>query len=140
MPVTFSELLDAFQLADFGDGAFEAFVDRRTGKVWTLEDPAITGEESDVPDDLGDEHYLPLPDKRSLGLGKPLALDFAREHLPDDLDDVRDMFGRRGAYRRFEDLLLRRGARDRWHAFEAAAEAAALRAWCADEGLEIDEG
>ena len=37
--------------------------------------------------------------RKALGLGKPLALDFAREFLPDDLDEVRYIFSKRGAYR-----------------------------------------
>jgi hypothetical protein len=35
----------------------------------------------------------------ALDLGKPLVLDFAREFLPDDYDEVRHIFSRRGAYR-----------------------------------------
>jgi len=36
-----------------------------------------------LPDDIeGDKKYIAIPDKRELDLGKPLALDFAREFLP----------------------------------------------------------
>ncbi|MBR0778539.1 hypothetical protein JQ625_27215 [Bradyrhizobium diazoefficiens] len=66
--------------------------------------------------------YVALPDKRKLGLGKPLVLDFAREVLPDDFDDVRDAFSRRGAYPKFKALLARRGAIDRWHAFRSEGD------------------
>ena len=51
-----------------------------------------------------------IRDKRELDLGKPLVLDFAREFLPDDYDEVRHIFSRRGAYRRYKNLLERRGA------------------------------
>src|SRR6516165_3207892 len=54
-----------------------------------------------------------IPDKRELDLGKPLVLDFAREFLPVDYDEVRHIFSRRGAYRRYKDLLVRRGALER---------------------------
>ena len=65
-------------------------------------------------------------------------LDFAREFLPDDFDDVRYMFSKRGAYQKFRALLIRRpGALDRWYEFEAKATERALRQWCADESNEL---
>jgi len=63
----------------------------------------------ELPDDVGDsEKYLQIPDKRELDLGKPLALDFARQFLPNDFDEVRQLFSKRGAYARFKDLLDRK--------------------------------
>jgi hypothetical protein len=54
-----------------------------------------------LPDDIGDsEKFLQIPDKRELDLGKPLALDFARQFLPGDFDDVLQFFRGRGAYAR----------------------------------------
>ena len=58
-----------------------------------------------------------IPDKRTLDLGKPLALDFAREFLPNDFDMVRQIFSRRGAYAKFKDLLEHRRMLDRWYDF-----------------------
>jgi hypothetical protein len=92
----------------------------------------------ELPDDINDEEkYVALPDKRELGLGKPLVLDFARQFLPDDFDDVRYFFSRRGAYPKFKALLARRSAIDDWHAFEAKATEQALRDWCALHSIEI---
>ena len=92
----------------------------------------------ELPDDIDDEEkYVALPDKRELGLGKPLVLDFAREFLPGDFNDVRAAFSRRGAYPKFKALLARRGAIDRWHAFEAKAKERALRDWCAVHSIDI---
>jgi hypothetical protein len=72
---------------------------------------------------IGDsEKFLPIPDKREVSLGKPLALDFARQFLPADFDNVRQFFNRRGAYARLKELLDRRGALDYWYDFEAKAE------------------
>src|ERR1700731_4521260 len=56
-----------------------------------------------------------------------LVLDFAREFLPVDYDEVRHIFSRRGAYRRYKDLLVRRGALERWYDFSNKAEEAVLR-------------
>jgi len=84
-----------------------------------------------LPDDIDDEQkYIAIPHKRDLDLGKPLALDFARECLPDDFDEVRYTFSRKGAYRKFRALLIRRNALDRWYEFESKATERALRNWC----------
>jgi hypothetical protein len=53
------------------------------------------------------------------------------------LPDVRHFFSKRGAYPKFKALLARRGAIDRWHAFEAKATEQALRDWCALNDIEI---
>ncbi|MBP0115266.1 MULTISPECIES: hypothetical protein [Bradyrhizobium] len=65
------------------------------------------------------------------------TLDFARECLPDDFDDVRYFFSKRGAYPKFKALLARRGAIDRWHAYENKAIEQALRERCALHEIEI---
>ncbi|MGL3106661.1 hypothetical protein [Bradyrhizobium sp. BR 1432] len=92
----------------------------------------------ELPDDIDDEEkFLALPDKRDLGLGKPLVLAFVREFLPDDFDDVRYFFSKRGAYPKFKSLLARRRAIDRWHAYENEATKQALRDWCTLHSIEI---
>jgi len=62
---------------------------------------------------------------------------FAREFLPDDYDEVRHIFSRRGAYRRYKELLVRRDALERWYDFSNKSEAAALREWCAENGIDL---
>ena len=74
-----------------------------------------------------------------LDLGKPLAVDFARQFLPGDFDDVRQIFNRRGAYARFKNLLDRRGMLDQWYAFEAEAEESALKMWCELNSIEVSD-
>ena len=71
---------------------------------------------------------------------KALVLDFVEACLPDAFDEVRQIFKRRGAYARFRDLLHRKKALDRWYAFEAEATEKALRQWCEDNDITIDEG
>jgi hypothetical protein len=127
-PVNFQELLDAFELAGFdsGLGVNHLLLCKETGKIhW----------QSDYDEELSDEiddnrTYIDVPDKRELGLGKPLVLEFVGEFLPNDFDEVRSIFGRRGAYARFRDLLARRRAVDRWYDFESKATERALREWC----------
>ena len=94
----------------------------------------------ELPDDVGDsEKYLQIPDKRELDLGKPLALDFARQFLPNDFDEVRQLFSKRGAYARFKDLLDRSRALDQWYDFEAKAEERELRMWCDLNSIEVND-
>jgi hypothetical protein len=141
MPVSFHEILTAFEFAGMGGdfGTHEAYLCRRTGKIHChseLLDPDELGGE--LPDDVGDEEkYLAIPDKRELGLGKPLALDFAREFLPDDFDEVRYMFGRKGAYQKFRSLVTRRNVLEHWYDFESKATERALREWCAFNSIEL---
>jgi hypothetical protein len=139
MPVRIGEIAEAFDVANTKGymGEFRAFVCKQTGKIhYDFSDAA--GMDDKLPDDIDDkEKYIALPDKRDLGLGKPLVLDFAREFLPDDFDDVHYFFSKRGAYPKFKALLARRGAIDRWHAFEAKATEQALRDWCAVHSIEI---
>jgi hypothetical protein len=106
MPVSIGDITEAFEFANTGGnmGEFLAFVCKRTGKIrYQTDFPDAAEMNDELPDDINDEEkYVALPDKRELGLGKPLVLDFARQFLPDDFDDVRYFFSRRGAYPKFK--------------------------------------
>ena len=136
MPVSFSDLQLAFEfVSSGGTGENEAYLDRQSGKIyWHSE---FGDNDVELPDDIDDEKYIAIPDNRELELGKPLVLAFAREFLPDDYYEVRHIFSRRGAYRRYKDLLARRGALERWYDFSNKAEEAALREWCAENGIDL---
>ena len=112
---------------------------RRTGKIyWRSEFSDLDEFNDELPDDIEDEeNYIAIPDKRELGLGKPLALDFAREFLPDDFDEVRYMFSKRGAYKKLRSLLIRKSALERWYDFESKATERALREWCEFNSIEV---
>src|SRR6266576_210715 len=139
MPTDFQELLLSFEFVAGGGGLHEAFLCRQTGKIhWRSETSDLDGIEEELPDDVeDDEKYIAIPDKRELDLGKPLVLDFAREFLPDDFDEVRYMFSKRGAYKKFRALLIRRNVLDRWYDFETKATERALREWCELNSIEI---
>ena len=134
MPVSFREILDAFEFVSVADGFGEhqAFLCRQTGKIfWCSELSDFDELEDELPDDIEDgEKYLEIPDKRELDLGKPLALDFACRVLPKDFDEVQRLFGQRGAYASFKQLLARKGVLDQWYDFEQKATERALREWC----------
>ena len=99
MPVSFSDLQCAFEfVSSSGMGENEAYLDRQSGKIYWHSEFGDNDEE--LPDDIDGEKYIAIPDKRELDLGKPLVLDFARDFLRDDYDEVRHIFSRGGAYRR----------------------------------------
>jgi hypothetical protein len=139
MPTDFQELLLSFEFVASGGGLHEAFLCRQTGKIhWRSETSDLDGIEEELPDDVeDDEKYIAIPDKRELDLGKPLVLDFAHEFMPDDFDEIRYMFSKRGAYKNFRALLIRRNVLDRWYDFESKAEERALREWCEFNSIEI---
>lgn len=63
---------------------------------------------------------------------------FAAERLGDHYDQIRAIFSRKSAYRRFKDFLARVGALENWYAYEAEAKEKALREWCAENGVEAE--
>lgn len=66
-------------------------------------------------------------------------MDFVGQVLPADVDKVRDMFRRKGAYQRVKDLMIRRGVREEWYEFERKATERALREWCALNEIELTD-
>ncbi|MGO9232984.1 MAG: hypothetical protein ACLP4V_02410 [Methylocella sp.] len=139
MPVSLNDLRDAFEFVCAGGGGeHQAFLCKQSGKLYCHSE--LCDDLDILPDDIDDsEKFLPIPDKRELDLGKPLALDFARQFLPGDFDDVRQIFSRRGAYAKFKNLLDRRGMLDQWYAFEAEAEESALKMWCELNSIEVSD-
>jgi hypothetical protein len=137
MAVSFQELVIAFETVSWGEmGEMRAYLCRQSGKIHVQSDNDPELEE--LPDDLDNgEKYIQIPDKRELDLGKPLVMAFASEFLPDDFDKVRQMFSRRGAYARFNDLLDYRNMRQKWFDYRDEAEAEALRAWCKENSVEL---
>jgi hypothetical protein len=106
MPVSFKDILEALEFVSAGGmGEHQAFLCKQSGRVyWHSE---FSDELDELPDDIEDsEKYVPIPDKRELDLGKPLVLDFARQFLPNDIDEVRRIFSRKGAYARFKEGAL----------------------------------
>ena len=90
-----------------------------------------------MPEDIDDEKYIAIPHKNDLGLGTSQVFDFVREFLPDDYDEVRRIFRRKGAYGGYKAMLVRRGALDRWYDFSNKAEENALREWCTENEIEL---
>lgn len=135
--VKLDDLEEAMMFVSSGDMfGNAAWVCRDTGEVlWHSDD---VGDFGPVPEDVDDgDRYIAIPDKRDLGLGKPLALEFVRTHLPECFEQVHDIFSHRGAYARFKDLLDRHERLDAWYQWEEEKTRQALREWCADNGVKL---
>jgi hypothetical protein len=134
----FNDVLDAFEFVSFGPPMeHAAYLSTETGAIYWHSEFGDNFEE--LPPDIDAEgKYLSIPHKNDLGLGKRLAIAFAEEFLADDVGKVRAIFGRRGAYARFKDLLEQRGMLNRWYEFEASAQKEALLRWCRENGVDVD--
>jgi Uncharacterised protein family (UPF0158) len=137
MAVDFKELLEAFEFASSApDGEARAYLHKITGKVYWQSD--LIPELEPLPDDIDSDYYIVLPDKRDLELGRQLVFDFVDEHLPDESEEIRNVFRRKGAYSTFKYILDKNNLRETWHEFEAKAQQQALRDWCRDQGIILD--
>jgi len=65
MPVSFSDVQLAFEFVSSGGmGENEAYLDRQSGKIYWHSEFGDNDEE--LPDDIDDEKYISIPDKRAL--------------------------------------------------------------------------
>src|SRR6266403_4323965 len=82
MPASFQEILLAFEFVGSSNvGMHEVFLCRRTGKIyWRSEISDLDELNNELPDDVeDDEKYAAIPDRRELGLCKPMVWGFGRE-------------------------------------------------------------
>lgn len=140
--VQLDALTDALLFIDDLSSDAEAWVCRETGAVHIrpglLAADMLGPDAKDLPEDLdSSDRYLSLPNSRDLDLGRPLVFRFVEEVLPEDERLVHDMFHKKGAYRRWRELLERRNVLQRWYDFQRDATEAALRAWCEENGLRL---
>lgn len=130
----FGDIEEAYLFANGTEG--EAWLCRETGDIHCC---SPFGDDDPLPDDIDSDRYVAIPGQRDLGLGRRLVTDFVRDTLPDAIDDVDDMFRRKGAWQRYKRFLDDCGKLDAWHAFENERTRQALREWCADEGIVLDD-
>ncbi|MFO8089489.1 MAG: UPF0158 family protein [Desulfatiglandaceae bacterium] len=136
----FSDIEDAFMyISSAGYGMNSAVLCKDTGKIF------YHSEFSDIDDmeeagDLDWDQRIEIPHKVELGLGKDLVFEFVEEYLPDDHERVRKIFRRNGAYSRYKDLLDRRGLLEKWYELENARETGAIREWCEENEIELEDG
>lgn len=136
--VDYGDLLLAFELVSAGNGYGDlAYVSLETGEIFVVSRSAGIAE---GPEDIEEsDEYLVIPGKRGLDLGLKLVMSFVGRELPEDWENVSEIFRRKGAYGRFKQLLHDRGKLDAWYAFENNATEQALREWCEDNGFSVNE-
>ena len=112
------------------------FLNRADGKFYYLND--ATGVNDELPDDFElSDNYIEIPHKNELDLGNQLVFDFVRAHSHSSWDEIRHMFSRKGAYRRWSSWLARTNLRDKWFDFEQTSTTRALKQWCCDNSIEL---
>jgi len=139
MKITYSDLEDACLFANVG-GGYETIVYlcKQTGKFYYETDFSDLEELESIPDDITDENkYIALPDKYELDLGQNLTRDFISANMPNEMDKLREIFSKRGAYRRYKDWLINIGKIDDWYDYENKATEKALREWCKENGIQL---
>ena len=136
MPVTLSDLDLALDYSSFESliGDHLVYLDRKSGELYYDSDAS----EDEIPEDIDDsKKYLLIPTKQDLSLGKPLVLEFASEYLPEQADEVRNIFSRKGAYQRYKALLVNLDKLEDWYKYEAEKQKEALVQWCEENEIEV---
>lgn len=137
LSLDFSEIRNAFEFVSSGSrDENNAYVCKKTGVIyWTSTTIDL---EEEVPKDLETSlDYVEVPHKNELKLGQSLALTFIDQTLPDEYNFVASLFRKRGAYRRFKDMLQYQGLLEKWYAFEEQASDDALLAWCEENEIKL---
>ena len=140
LSVKLNDLEQAFEFVSSAEVfANSAFISRKTGKIFWESD--FIDEMEELPEDSGDpEHYIAIPHKNELDLGKRLVMKFVASKLPQEYKDVEDTFRRKGAYSRFRAILESKGMLEAWYEFEENETKAALKKWSLEEGIKLIEG
>jgi hypothetical protein len=138
MTITYDILEEAFYFVGSGaPGEHVAVISRPTGEVFYAS--AII-DESELPDDVEEsDDYVEVPHKSDLDLGMSLAMEFIRLDCPVQLDYVREVFSRRGAYARYKAFLAEKELLQEWYRFENERIKEALLEWCDEVGLVVEE-
>ena len=134
--MSLSELDLALEFSSHGSLVGDQFVylKKESGQLYYDSDAS----EDEIPDDIDDsKKYLQIPTKQDLGLGKPLVLKYVSEHLPEKLNEVHEIFSRKGAYQRYKALLANLGKLEDWYKYESESQKEALIDWCEENEIEV---
>ena len=132
-------LWDAYEQADFGShyGSY-ASVNLGDGRIIVVPGAMIadTEEIEELEAQLQEGSWLDLPNRQDLDLGVRLVFRFADEFLSaEDIERVQRYFSRRGAFRKWKDLLAERGLLKRWYRYEYDEGVAAFKQWLSENDI-----
>lgn len=135
MTISYGDLEDAILWASVDFVDTEAWINRVTGQIYYVGDDSIP--EQEEPADLHTENWIQVPHKNLLDLGSRLVFEFAETLHSDQHDEIRFIFRRKGAYRRFRNYLTAIGQLDNWYAFEAKITRARLLSWAEQNQIQV---
>ncbi|MGZ0657013.1 UPF0158 family protein [Coraliomargarita sp. W4R72] len=136
--IKLDELEWAFDMcsgSEMGD-EIHAYVCKKTGAI-VYDDENVSGEPCPVEDIDCHDDYVHVPDKYDLDLGTPLVWKFIAQQIPELEPKVRELFSRRGAYRRWKKFLENINLLEAWYDFENESTRQALLDWCERKKLPI---
>jgi hypothetical protein len=135
--INLDELRNAFEFVSSGPSSQNfAYMCMDTGIIYWKSN--VMDLEEEIPTDLDtSDRYIAVPHKNDLQLGQSLALSFIDQEIPHEYNFVASLFRKRGAYRRFKELLQSVGLLEKWFAFEANASDIALQNWCKENNIEL---
>jgi hypothetical protein len=154
LPVRLKAVVDEME---FGTEEWRAFINRKTGELASFPGDTLRAAEDDEaptyagefePEDLencrrvlADEDFIDLPGKediREYDIMERFSLSYPDEDLRERLHDAIDG---RGAFRRFKNLIHRKGIADEWYRYrEVALEKIAADFLEAHDIPYVDEG
>jgi len=136
----FSDIENAFMYVGSAMyGMNSALLCKETGEIYYRSE--MYGiDDTEEADDFDLDQCIEIPHKNDLDLGRRLVFEFVEEYLPDDYGRVREFFRHEGAYSHYKDLLDRRGLLEKWYEIEKQREEEALRRWCKENDIELEEG
>jgi hypothetical protein len=137
MTISFDDIENAFFFVSMDQkGMHNAYLCKETGRIlYTSE----MGDSDELPEDVDDsDKYIAIPHKNDLELGKALVIEFTSKYLPEELNRVYSIFGSKGAYSRYKDLLEREHFLDEWYRYEKERQKVALKEWCRENNIEIN--
>lgn len=137
LKIKYRDVETAYMMANTGGyGESTSLLDKTTGNFYYQSDNS----DEIIPAEVYDSgDVVSFPDKNDFDLGSRLVFRFIRETFPDGYDKVSEIFTRRGAYGRYKKWLIANNLLDKWLEYSDAAEEAALREWCADNGIELED-
>ena len=135
--INLDELRNAFEFVSSGPSSQNfAYMCMDTGIIYWKSN--VMDLEEEIPADLEtSDRYIAVPHKNDLQLGQNLALSFIDQEIPHEYNFVASLFRKRGAYRRFKELLQAEGLLEKWFAFEVDASDLALQDWCKENNIEL---
>ena len=115
------------------------YINRKTGQI-VMDAEALTGEPCPVENVEDHPDYMHIPNEFDLGLehSSVLVWRFVRQEIPGLEPKVREMFSRKGAFRRWKNFLAEIDLLDKWHNFEDDSVREALMEWCEANGVTLE--